>query len=226
MDLDGPALIQCQREIEAKYKVRVQNFTVDLEDEIQRTDLISKLVTQNKKLNVLVNCAALVGTSNLSGWNENFENQSISTWRRALEVNLTAVFQLCQGLYPTMKKSAGASIINIGSIYGALGPDWRLYKDLNMANPAAYAASKGGLIQLTRWLATTLAPDVRVNAVSPGGIERNQNKEFIARYLSKTPLGRMATEQDLQGVLVFLASDLSSYVTGQNITVDGGWSIW
>ena len=95
-----------------------------------------------------------------------------------------------------------------------------------MGNPAAYAASKGGLLQLTRWLATTLAPDVRVNAVSPGGIFRGQPQAFVERYTSRTPLGRMASEHDLRGAIAYLASDLSSYVTGQNLAVDGGWGVW
>jgi len=95
-----------------------------------------------------------------------------------------------------------------------------------MGNPAAYAASKGGLIQLTRWLATTLAPAVRVNSVSPGGVARGQSEDFIKRYVSRTPLGRMATEEDLKGIVALLASDASAYITGQNIMVDGGWSAW
>ena len=95
-----------------------------------------------------------------------------------------------------------------------------------MGNPAAYAASKGGLLQLTRWLSTVLAPHIRVNSISPGGVWRNQPEQFCKRYKKKTPLQRMATEEDLKGAVVYLASDLSLYVTGQNIIVDGGWSIW
>ena len=155
-----------------------------------------------------------------------FEEQSIDTWRRALEVNLIAVFELCQGLTPLLEAEKGASIINIGSIYGEYGPDWHLYESTNMSNPAAYGASKGGIIQLTRWLATTLAPHVRVNTISPGGIFRNQPEKFVKRYEAKTPLGRMATEDDFRGVMAYLASDLSGYVTGQNFPVDGGWGVW
>ena len=94
-----------------------------------------------------------------------------------------------------------------------------------MSNPAAYAASKGGLIQLTRWLATTISPRVRVNVISPGGISRNQPKEFVQRYEAKTPLGRMANEEDLRGAIAYLASDMSKYVTGLNMIIDGGWGI-
>jgi len=95
-----------------------------------------------------------------------------------------------------------------------------------MSNPAAYAASKGGLIQFSRWLATTISPNVRVNCVSPGGVFRNQPDIFVKKYIDKTPLKRMATEQDFAGVIAFLSSDMSAYVTGQNILVDGGWGIW
>ena len=94
-----------------------------------------------------------------------------------------------------------------------------------MSNPAAYAASKGGLIQLTRWLASTLAPDIRVNSISPGGIFRNQPEEFVERYKNKVLLQRMGTEEDFIGIIGFLASDASSYVTGQNLIVDGGWQL-
>ena len=94
-----------------------------------------------------------------------------------------------------------------------------------MGNPAAYSSSKGGLIQLTKWLSSTLAPDVRVNALSPGGMWRNQDTKFVERYESKTLLGRMGTEEDLKGIIAYLASDLSVYVTGQNIVVDGGCTV-
>src|SRR5437870_1912890 len=114
----------------------------------------------------------------------------------------------------------------IGSIYGVVGPDLALYEGTPLGNPAAYAASKGGLLQFTRWLATSLAPRVRVNMLSPGGVERGQAEQFRTRYVAKTPLARMATEEDFKGAVAYLASDLSAYVTGQNLIVDGGWTTW
>ena len=95
-----------------------------------------------------------------------------------------------------------------------------------MNNPAAYGAAKGGLLQLTRWLSTVLAPDIRVNAITPGGVLRGQPEVFQERYTSRTPLRRMAIEEDFKGAVAYLASDLSAYVTGQNLIVDGGWSVW
>lgn len=198
----------------------------DLEQQRDRADLMDWVVKDHKDLNILINNAAFVGASNLQGWIEPFEDQSIETWRRAIEVNLTAVFDLCQGLLSALNEADGASIINIASIYGEFGPDWRLYEGTKMGNPAAYAVSKGGLIQFTRWLATTLAPNVRVNAVSPGGVFKNQPENFITRYEERTPMGRMATEDDFRGVVAYLASDMSKYVTGQNLFVDGGWGVW
>ena len=171
-------------------------------------------------------CAALVGTSDLKGWSTPFLEQNSDTWRLALEVNLTAQFVLTQACAEALAASGHGSVVNIGSIYGMGGPDMRLYENTTMGNPAAYAASKGGLLQLTRWLATVLAPDVRVNAITPGGIWRRQPEVFCARYATRTPLRRMATEEDLKGAVAYLASDLSAYVTGHNLVVDGGWTVW
>ncbi|CAN1534754.1 FabG Dehydrogenases with different specificities (related to short-chain alcohol dehydrogenases) [Methylophilaceae bacterium] len=209
-----------------RWGVNVDCHGCDLEQESQRKELMASLKNDYKSINIIINNAAFVGTSDLQGWSLPFEKQTVETWRRALEVNLTAIFDICQALTPLLKKSEGASIINIASIYGHCGPDWSLYEGTSMSNPAAYGTSKGGLIQFTRWLATTISPEVRVNVISPGGIFRNQPELFVSRYEAKTPLGRMATEDDFRGVVAYLASDLSKYVTGQNICVDGGWGVW
>ena len=212
--------------LQMRWGGQVWHYHCDLEQNDERLELLELIENEHKLLNVLINNAAFVGASDLKGWVTSFEQQTIETWRRALEVNLTAPFHLCQGLAPLLKRSAGASIINIGSIYGEYGPDWELYENTTMGNPAAYGASKGGLNQLTRWLATTLAPDIRVNAISPGGIFRNQPDIFVKRYESRTPLRRMANEDDFRGATAYLASDMSSYVSGQVLSVDGGWGSW
>ena len=198
----------------------------DLETESARGALIESLSAHSDGVAVLVNNAAFVGTSGLAGWATPLEEQRIDTWRRALEVNLTAAFELSQGLLPALRRAEVPSIINVASIYAVVGPDWGLYDGTAMASPAAYAASKGGLLQLTRWMATTVAPAVRVNAITPGGIARGQPALFVERYAARTPLRRMAVEDDFRGVVAFLASDMSAYVTGQNIAVDGGWTAW
>ena len=200
---------------------------VDLTDEASLRKVPQRVVETCGRLDIVVNNAAFVGTDNLEGWTAPIENQSIETWRQALEVNLTAPFLLTQQSIPFLKASGKGTVINVGSIYGVLGPDWSLYNGETISGtPAAYGASKGGLLQMTRWLATTLAPDVRVNAIVPGGVERDTPEEFRQRYVARTPMNRMAREEDMKGVAAFLASDMSAYITGQCIMVDGGWSAW
>jgi NAD(P)-dependent dehydrogenase (short-subunit alcohol dehydrogenase family) len=226
VDREGTDLKSLSQGLAGRWGVKVEYQVCDLEQQGQRSELMASLKRSSQELNILINNAAFVGTSDLQGWAVPFELQTVETWRRALEVNLTAIFDLCQGLTPLLKVAEGANIINIASIYGLHGPDWSMYEGTKMSNPAAYATSKGGLIQFTRWLATTISPEVRVNTISAGGIIRNQPESFVARYQAKTPLGRMATENDFRGAVAYLASDLSRYVTGQNISVDGGWGAW
>ena len=213
------------QEIKNNFSVDVQTYNCDLSIHSDRKKLISTLNDEHIPINILVNNAAFVGDSDIKNWSTKFKKQSIETWMKALEINLTAAFILSQGLIPLLEKSKGANIINIGSIYGTFGPDYKLYEGTSLGNPAGYAASKGGLIQLTRWLAATLANKIRVNTLSPGGVFRNQSEIFVKKYNLKTPLGRMATEEDFRGAIAYLATDMSSYVTGQNLAVDGGWGI-
>ena len=201
-------------------------LAVDLSDEAAVRRLPATIVGRWQRLDVVVNNAAFVGTSNLPGWNVPLSDQSAETWRSCLEVNLTAPFILSQESATYLASGGCGVIVNISSIYGLLGPDPSLYEGTQMGNPAAYGASKAALLQLTRHFATMLAPDVRVNAVCPGGIARGQPRAFVERYERRTPLGRMATEEDVVGAVVYLASDMSRYVTGQTLVVDGGWSIW
>lgn len=226
VDRPGADFDSLSEALTSRWAVDVTQRVCDLEQQTHRTELMEWLKTGGCGLNILINNAAFVGTSDLQGWGVPFEEQTVETWRRALEVNLTAIFNLCQGLTPLLKVAKGASIINISSIYGMYGPDWSMYEGTTMSNPAAYGASKGGLIQFTKWLACTIAPAIRVNCICPGGIFRNQPESFVKRYEAKTPLGRMGTEDDFRGLIAYLASDLSKYVTGQNIAVDGGWGIW
>lgn len=208
------------------YGVETLPLILDLTDEKAVRSAPETVLDRFGRLDILVNCAALVGTSELKGWATPFLEQSSDTWRLALEVNLTAPFVLVQACAEALAASGHGSVINIGSTYGMVGPDIRLYENTTMGNPAAYGASKGGLLQLTRWLATVLAPYVRVNAITPGGVWRDQPEVFHTRYVARTPLRRMATEEDLKGAVAYLASDLSAYVTGHNLVVDGGWTAW
>lgn len=225
-DRDTPALAETAREIAARHEARIATAPCDLADEAQVKELPERIAAEFGGLDIVVNVAAFVGDAAREGWSVPFAEQSADTWRKALEVNLTAVFVLTQAAAPLLAASGHGSVVNIASIYGMVGPDMGLYAGTEMGNPAAYAASKGGLLQFTRWLATVLAPGVRVNSVTLGGIARGQPDAFVARYEERTPLGRMGTEEDVKGPIAYLAGDASAYVTGHNLVVDGGWTAW
>jgi len=198
----------------------------DLRDEVKTRQVVRQAIDQMDGLDILIHCAAFVGTTEVSGWAVPFEEQSVDAWNMAMQVNLTSAFIMAQEASPILSSSAHGSIILFSSIYGVVAPDMSLYDDTKMANPAGYNATKGGILQLTRYLSTVLAPGIRVNAISPGGVFRNQPEIFVNRYKKRTPLNRMATEEDLKGAVAYLASDMSCYVTGHNLIVDGGWTTW
>ncbi len=199
---------------------------VDVADEDAVRALPGQVVARTGRLDIVVHTAAFTGDTDLPGWVSPFAEQSAASWRASMEVNLTSAFVLAQAAEPHLRAEGTGAVVLVGSIYGVGGPDLRLYEGTAMGSPAAYAAAKGGLLGLTRWLATVLAPHVRVNLCSPGGVERGQSPTFVERYRERTPMGRMATEEDLKGAIAYLSSDLSAYVTGQNLLVDGGWSAW
>jgi NAD(P)-dependent dehydrogenase (short-subunit alcohol dehydrogenase family) len=204
----------------------VTSFVCDLADESLTRETVRKAIVTMGGLDILIHCAGYVGTSSLPGWAVPFEKQTAEAWDAAMRVNVSSAFVMAQQGKQALAESGHGSIVLFSSIYGMVGPDLSLYEGTTMANPAAYGVSKAGLLQFTRYLATTLAPRIRVNSLTPGGVWRNQPDAFVNRYVQKTPLGRMATEEDFKGAIAYLCSDLSMYVTGHNLVVDGGWTAW
>lgn len=175
-------------------------------------------------LDILIHCAFYPGGPGDDPGR--LETRTVAAWDKAMRVNLTSAFVLVQECREALAQQGRGSVILVSSIYGMGGPVMSLYEGTAMVNEPDYAASKGGLIQLGRYLATALAPRIRVNTIAPGGIARGQPDSFRQRYEARTPLGRMGREEDLKGAFAYLAGDLSAYVTGQNLAVDGGWSAW
>jgi NAD(P)-dependent dehydrogenase (short-subunit alcohol dehydrogenase family) len=193
--------------------------------------MASRVADQLGGCDILLNNAASKGAS-LEEFFAPTERYSIETWRDIMSVNLDGMFLVTQALAPHMVAAGKGAIINVSSIYGNVGPDQRIYEGSEylgrpINTPAVYAASKAGVLGLTRYLATLWgAAGVRVNAITPGGVESGQNDTFMRRYADRTPLRRMARREEMVGAVLYLASDASSYVTGHNLVVDGGWSIW
>ena len=197
----------------------------DLEQVEDRARLVEDIRTGASGSLGIVHNASFVGSSELEGWSGPLMSQSSETWNRALEVSLTAAFSITRDLTDLLSNRPGSAIVHVSSIYSSLAPDWSLYEGTDLGNPAAYGVAKAGVEQLTRWLATSLAPNVRVNAVAPGGLQRGQPQSFVERYETKVPLGRMGTETDVVDSILFLLSSQSTYVTGQVLVVDGGYGL-
>jgi NAD(P)-dependent dehydrogenase (short-subunit alcohol dehydrogenase family) len=181
----------------------------------------------------LINAAALDSPPDApASENGPFENYPESSWDRVLDVNLKGVFLCCQVVGGAMANAGRGSIINVGSIYGLVSPDQRVYEyrrrgEPSFFKPVAYSASKSGLINLTRYLATYWAErNVRANMLTLGGVFNNQDAEFLNEYCARVPMGRMAREEEYNGAIVFLISDASAYMTGSNLVMDGGWTAW
>lgn len=182
-------------------------------------------------IDILHNNAATKGRD-LAAFFEADVDYELETWREVMSVNLDAMFLMAQQVGRRMMPRRRGSIVQTASIYGIMGPDPRIYEGSQylgrqISNPAVYSASKAGVIGLTRHLATVWAPHgIRVNAITPGGVSSGQNSIFGDKYSARVPMGRMARAEEMVGALVFLASDAASYITGQNIVIDGGLSAW
>jgi 2-deoxy-D-gluconate 3-dehydrogenase len=225
---------------------KVVSVQVDITspDSVQR--MVTKGLDEFGKIDILVNSAALDPKFDSMHREETiinkthgeisdlqsvtFEEYPIDLWKQAIDVNLTGMFLCCQAVVKPMLEKDKGVIINLCSIYGLVGPDQRIYQkpgEIKRYKPIHYSVTKSAVLGLTRYLATYYAgKGIRVNALTPGGVFNDHDEEFLQAYSARSVVGRMAEKNEMNGALLFLASDASSYMTGANLVVDGGWTAW
>jgi NAD(P)-dependent dehydrogenase (short-subunit alcohol dehydrogenase family) len=249
-DIDGAAakkIAAALNDLETESHKQPQDLTkkalsvqVDVTSKESVQNLIRSTVAEFGSVDILVNSAAIdpkFGPGEIDDSNEGldllsveFEDYPLKSWNQAMDVNLTGTFLCCQEAGAQMRSQGEGVIINVCSIYGLVGPDQRIYKrdgERQQFKPAYYSVTKAGILGLTSYLATYYAgKNIRVNSLTPGGVYNAHDDEFMTAYSARTVLGRMAERDEINGALLFLASDASSYMTGGNLVVDGGWTAW
>jgi NAD(P)-dependent dehydrogenase (short-subunit alcohol dehydrogenase family) len=189
--------------------------------------LLDEVMNAFGKVDVLINNAGFTNQSKSTNFDLSFENFPLEDWNAIINVNLTGTFLGCQVIGRQMLQQGTGVVINIASLYGVVSPNHRIYPDTGITQPVAYSVSKHGVIGLTKYLATLWADKgVRVNALTPGGIYNDHPDVFLERFQQLNPIGRMSNKNELQGAIIYLASDASSHVVGHNLVVDGGWTAW
>jgi len=193
----------------------------DITNEESVNRVVNLVIKKHGRIDGLINNAY----PRTKDWGLKFEDIPFASWQKNIDYQLNSHFLLSQKVLVNMQKNQWGSIVNMSSMYGVVGPDFSVYDGTDMTMPAAYSAIKGGLINLTRYLASYYGPyKVRINCVSPGGVFDNQPEKFVQNYNRKVPMRRMAEPGDIAPAVSFLLSDDASYITGQNLIIDGGWT--
>jgi len=223
-----------QAEVIRAERLSAEALAVDVVDPDSTRAMVEQTLARFGRLDVLINSAALDPKFDLQHQSEQaanaFETYSLEAWRKALDVNLTGMFLASQAAVQPMLAQGKGVIINICSTYGINGPDQRIYirpDGTRSYKPVYYSVTKAGVLGFTRYLAAYYAgKNIRVNALTPGGVYNQHDEVFVKAYSAKTILGRMANLDEMSAAMLFLASDASSYMTGANLIVDGGWTAW
>ncbi|MCF8453563.1 MAG: SDR family oxidoreductase [Pedobacter sp.] len=199
----------------------LSSLLCDITSEVSVKQAVEQVIATYGRIDGLINNAY----PRTDDWGAKFEDIKLGSWKKNVDFQLNSYFFMSQEVLKRMKVQQSGSIVSIASIYGVVGPDFSVYDDTSMTMPAAYAAIKGGLINLSRYLASYYGPDgIRVNCISPGGVFNHQPDSFVEKYEAKVPLRRMAVPADISPAVLFLLSDDAAYITGQNLVIDGGWT--
>ena len=208
-------------DINNKTNESLSKLECDITSEKSINNALKLIISKYQKIDGLVNNAY----PRTQDWGDKFEDIKFDSWKKNVDWQMNSHFFISQQIAKQMIKQKYGNIINIASIYGLIGPDFTVYDGTKMTMPAAYAAIKGGLVNLTRYMASYFGPyNIRVNTVSPGGIFDKQNNTFVRNYEKKVPLRRMGDPEDIAPSVSFLLSDESKYITGHNLIIDGGWT--
>lgn len=216
-------------QLKEKYKTNPRSYTVDISKQSELAQVSKKITKEYGRIDGLINSAFYSPLQNKKNAAESFEKFSINIWEEMMRVNLTGTFLATQEFGKAMARQRSGVIVNIASVYGMVGADQRIYGKSKLNSSVAYAASKGAIINMTRFLAAYWhRKNIRVNTLTLGGVldKSYMSEEFVRNYSYKTMLGRMARPNEYDGALLFLVSDASSYMTGANLVVDGGWTAW
>lgn len=210
-------------EVAALYGVRAAGLSVDITDAGSVARAVEEANARLGRIAILVNCSGF-------GRKNTWESISEADWTADVDVSLHGPFRVTKAAFDDLKATRG-TVLNVASMYGVVAPDHRMYDGDRYANPPSYGASKAAILQFTRYLASFLSPHgIRVNAISPGPFPykstQQENPEFIERLGAKNPMNRIGEPHEVKGAAVFLCSDAASYITGHNIAIDGGWTIW
>lgn len=212
-------VVNCDITFDTDWELGTYHLDVTSTNDIDQ--LVIAVVNKYGRIDGLVNS----GYPRTKDWGAFFEDIPVESWRRNIEWQLNSCFYLCQKVLEIMKKQRSGSIVNLGSIYGVVGNDFSIYEGYGGTSPAAYSAIKGGIINFSRYLASYFGKyGIRVNVVSPGGIIDKQNASFIEKYSEKSPLKRLGNPGEVAPAVSFLLSDETSFITGHNLMVDGGWT--
>lgn len=231
VDIRSDQIEELALQLGGRYGVKAVGIPCDVSDPVQVAEMAERAVDELGAIHVLHNNAASK-SEDMEAFFASFEEYSINEWRRISSVNIDGMFLVAQAVGRKMVEQGGGSIVQTASIYGVVAPDQRIYEGSSylgrqINTPAVYVVTKSAVVGLTRYLATYWASsNIRVNCITPGGVESGQNETFVDRYSQRVPLGRMARSDEMVGALLYLASDASSYVTGQNLIIDGGLTIW
>ena len=229
VDQDKTKNEKLANKIVKKYKTKCNAYYADFSSETDVSNLVKNTKKKYGRIDVLINNAHFIPRKN-PDLSSNFEEYPLEIWNETVDVNLRGLFLCCQKVGKVMVQQKGGVIVNVSSIYGLVGADQRIYGKSKLNSPAFYAATKGGMVNLTRYLASYWqGKNIRVNTITLGGIydkKLHSNKSFVKKYSERTIIGRMGKRDDFDGAILFLTSDASSYMTGSNLIIDGGWTAW